>query len=371
MGELLSGRKNVLGVLCLFITGGIVLAGLWPFNFWPENKVRWLQDRSGLQFYGQGIVYSPNPFFQPADIPMTSMTIETWVQPDKETFSYLPQLLTIWNRRTSEYLSIGQWQSHLVIQSRMLNLKKKRVLQKVGVENALQEKQRRFLTITSNETGTNIYIDGRLEENSRNYFIIPSMDKITSSNFLILGNSSTGQQHWMGSLLGLAIYNQSLTGEQISQHFQKWQEGEKSSLLTEKGLIALYSFDERSGEHIHDLLNRHHLLMPRHFQALQKRILVPPWKDFRFNRSYLTDILTNILGFIPFGFLLPAYLRMRKPQSNFRLFLTTPVIAGCISLSIELIQIYLPTRSSQLMDVITNILGAAMGVALFFKTRKA
>jgi glycopeptide antibiotics resistance protein len=83
------------------------------------------------------------------------------------------------------------------------------------------------------------------------------------------------------------------------------------------------------------------------------------------------DVLTNLLGFIPFGFFLSAYLWMRKPRSIFQLLLTTTVIAGCISLSIELIQVYLPTRSSQLMDVITNILGTAFGVTLLLKNPKS
>jgi glycopeptide antibiotics resistance protein len=78
------------------------------------------------------------------------------------------------------------------------------------------------------------------------------------------------------------------------------------------------------------------------------------------------DVLTNLLGFIPFGFFLSAYLWMRKPRSIFRLLLISVIIAGCISLSIELIQVYLPTRSSQLTDILTNIFGAFLGGILFY-----
>ena len=372
----LNARKNVPSIICLIITSTILVAGLWPFNFWSKNQVEWLKDRDGVRFYSRGIIYSEKevpilPSLHSSNIPTKSFTIEIWVQPDKETFSYLPQLLTIWNRETHEYLFIGQWQSTLIFQSRILDSKKKWIYKKIGIGNVLQKDQTRFIAITSNERGTNIYIDGRLEESSRNYLFLQLTDKTMSSNFLVLGNSSTGQQHWLGSLLGLAIYDQPLTREQISEHFQKWQERGKSSLLAERSLFALYLFDEGSGEHIHDLLNHHHLIMPSRFEVLQKTILVPPWKDFRFNRSYLMDIITNILCFIPFGFFFSAYLWMKKPRSIFRLLLTSIIIAGCMSLSIELIQVYLPTRSSQLMDVITNILGAAIGVTLFLKNRKS
>jgi glycopeptide antibiotics resistance protein len=104
------------------------------------------------------------------------------------------------------------------------------------------------------------------------------------------------------------------------------------------------------------------------FEVLKKTILVPPSKDFRFTRSYLMDVLTNILGFIPFGFFFSAYLWIKKPRSIFRLLLATTVIAGCMSLSIELIQVYIPVRNSQIMDIIMNIIGTSIGAALFSKS---
>jgi glycopeptide antibiotics resistance protein len=133
----------------------------------------------------------------------------------------------------------------------------------------------------------------------------------------------------------------------------------------EEGPVSLYLFDEHSGTLAHDSVGGHHLLIPSRFEVLQKTILVPPWEDFRFTRSYLMDILTNILGFIPFGFFFSVYLWLRKLRSTYRILLISVLFAGCTSLSIELIQIYLPTRSSQLTDVITNILGATLGVILF------
>jgi len=41
------------------------------------------------------------------------------------------------------------------------------------------------------------------------------------------------------------------------------------------------------------------------------------------------------------------------------------LIAGGLSLLIELLQVYLPTRSSQLMDVICNTVGAGTGSTAF------
>jgi VanZ family protein len=190
------------------------------------------------------------------------------------------------------------------------------------------------------------------------------------SGKLLLGNSPTGGEYWTGNLLGLAIYNRSLSKEQVLKSFENWEKNKKSLFQKEEGLVSSYLFNEHSGTLAHDSVGDHHLLIPSRFKVLKKTILVPPWEDFRFTRSYLMDVLTNILGFIPFGFFFSTYLWMRKPRPIFRLLLMSVIIAGCMSFLIELIQVYLPTRNSQLMDVITNTIGTIIGVILFSKHHK-
>jgi VanZ family protein len=234
----------------------------------------------------------------------------------------------------------------------------------MGPRDVLKKGDKRFVTITSGVDGTNIYVDGILLKSSPRFHLFSMNEK--PSGKILLGNSPTGGEYWTGNLLSLAIYDRVLTGEEVFKHFpQHFHDPEKSG---EEGPVSFYLFDEHSGTLAHDSVGDHHLLIPPRFKVLKKTILVPPWEDFRFTRSYLMDVLTNILGFIPFGFFLSAYLWLRKPRSIFRLLLISIIIAGCLSLSIELIQVYLPTRSSQLTDVITNLLGTAIGVGLFLKS---
>jgi hypothetical protein len=356
-----SLRKNVLGLICLVITAVFYLAGLWPFNFSPENKVRWLQDQNGVQFYGQAIIYSTIPFFQSSTIPVKSFSIELWLQPITEESSHIGHIFSILDEQGSEAFFVGQWRSHLLLGK---GIHGKKTYREIGIRDVLKKGEKRFVTITSGVDGTNIYVDGILLKSSPRFHLFSMNEK--PSGKIVLGNSPTGNEYWTGNLLSLAIYDRVLTGEEVSQHFPQHFQGPKKS--EEEGPVALYLFDEHSGTLAHDRVGDHHLLIPSRFKVLKKTILVPPWEDFRFTRSYLMDVITNILGFIPFGFFFSAYLWMRKPQSNFRLLLTTIIIAGCMSLSIELIQVYLPTRSSQLTDVITNILGTAIGVGLFSKS---
>jgi glycopeptide antibiotics resistance protein len=74
------------------------------------------------------------------------------------------------------------------------------------------------------------------------------------------------------------------------------------------------------------------------------------------------------LGFIPVGFFLSLWLR--TPFSRSRHFLVCLLSAFAVSLLIELLQVYLPTRSSQWMDVICNTLGASAGIFLYGRLLK-
>jgi hypothetical protein len=363
--DLLSFRKNVFGLICLVITAVIFLAGLWPFNFWPENKVRWLQDQNGVEFYGQSLIYSTTPSFQSSSLPMESFSLEIWLQPERESYDYAARILTFYDQQKTENMTLTQWKSTFIAQGRIQNRSPERY-PKVGVTDALLKGVKRLFTITSGLEGTKIYIDGKLTGNYPKFNLLSEIEGNVSQ--LILGNSSTGEQYWTGNLLGLAIYNRSLSEEQVLKSFENWEKNRKSLFQKEKGLVSSYLFNERSGTLAHDHAGNRHLILPSRFEVLQKTVLVPPWEDFRFTRSYLMDILTNILGFIPFGFFFSTYLWMRRLRSHFQLLLRSAMIAGCISLLIELIQGYLPTRNSQLMDVMMNMLGTAIGVSLFFKT---
>ncbi len=362
----LSFRKNVFGIICLIVTAAIVIAGLWPFNFWPENKVKWLPNQNGVQFSGQAIIYSTIPSFQSSNIPMEPLSLEICLQPEKELYDYTACILYLNAGQASGNLFIGQWKTHLIIEKRINIIAHGERYRKIGLRNLFHKGVKRFLTITSGPEETKIYIDGNLAEKYPKFNLFSRDDR--GIERLILGNAPTGKQSWAGNLFHLAFYNRTLTAAQVLQHFQSWEKKEESLSLRNDGLVAFYSFDEHSGTLVHDRVGGHHLVIPARFEILQKTILIPPWEDFRFSRSYLIDILTNVLGFIPFGFFLSAYLWIKKPRSIFRLLLMSIITAGCISLSIELIQVYLPTRSSQLADVMMNILGTAIGVALFFKS---
>ena len=96
--------------------------------------------------------------------------------------------------------------------------------------------------------------------------------------------------------------------------------------------------------------------------VVNKIFMEPFWKEFNMSRSYWFAVLKNIVGFLPLGFCFYAYVSVLqiKRTTLFTVFL------GCVvSVTIEILQAYLPTRDSGMTDIITNTLGTWGGVLLY------
>ncbi len=349
---------------CLFTIIIILVAGLWPFNFFPKNEVQWLKERNGIHFYGRGIIFGPPPTNNPSPplFPGGPVTIELWLQPDTEPGSSLPRILSIYDARDGEDFFIGQWKSELILLKRTLNAEGKVSYREVGVANALPLGQRRLIAITSDRRKTSIYIDGRLEKHFPNLTLVPIDEK--NANQIVLGNSPTGKEYWKGFLFGLAIYHDSLSSDIITQNYQNWISGKPPSIIKSVNQPIIFPFAESPEAIIKDQLNRHTLLMPNRFPIIQKVILEPPWKDFRWKLYYFEDAFINIIGFIPLGFFIFAWAR-NKFKSNRNSFLLVITLGFLLSFLIEITQSYLPSRNSQLIDILTNVLGTFLGAIIF------
>jgi len=75
------------------------------------------------------------------------------------------------------------------------------------------------------------------------------------------------------------------------------------------------------------------------------------------------DVVANLFFFVPFGFGLSAYLYPRKLDRWGSLI--TVAIASCLlSVTVEIVQIFLPSRFPTLSDIILNTLGGTLGYLL-------
>jgi VanZ family protein len=82
------------------------------------------------------------------------------------------------------------------------------------------------------------------------------------------------------------------------------------------------------------------------------------------HRLSVSDIVLNVLGFVPFGFLIGLRLRVTGRLSTSRRLSLTAAAGFAASLVIEAAQTWLPGRDSSLLDLVTNTVGMAIGGAM-------
>jgi len=91
------------------------------------------------------------------------------------------------------------------------------------------------------------------------------------------------------------------------------------------------------------------------FYAIQDLLFHQSFRDFIVNN------VGNIFLFVPFGFLLS--MKFKNIDSLPKGFL----IGGMFSISIEIVQLFMPNRCTDIDDIILNTLGTGIGYSVFKK----
>jgi glycopeptide antibiotics resistance protein len=85
------------------------------------------------------------------------------------------------------------------------------------------------------------------------------------------------------------------------------------------------------------------------------------WLPFYDHPLVLSDVLGNVVLFVPFGLFLGRALPRSSPR---RVWLLTLLTAVALSTSVEFFQVYCHNRHPSTTDIGTNLLGAVFGVML-------
>ena len=349
-------KSKLLGVLCIAVLCITLSLGLWPF-YSPRNEVSWLNGPNGLAFGKYGTVMSPRPL--DAHDSQSDGSVEIWLQPDRPNASatflafYRPEqglLFTLNQSLTDLEVAVDietgseEASAHFYVEE--------------AFGPALRQRKPVFISLTSGREGTMVYLDGVLAKAAPG-FLIPAFN-----GRLIVGDSPRQPNSFRGQILGLAIYDVELSGAQVLRHYRTWTQTGRPDVAPEERNIALYLFDEHTG----NTFVQPHRRRPgsRHSDDLyvvDKIALEPFWKEFNFSRSYWTGNLKNIIGFMPAGFCFYAYFVVARPIK--RPSLVALVLGVLVSLAIEILQIFLPTRDSGTTDIITNTIGTYLGVLCY------
>lgn len=350
----------------------ILFAGLWPFDPWPENRVMPLDGGKGLHFAGEGLVLSEGreaetirSLFQDRAI-----TMELWVKPTGDVPGAVSGILAFYDSRNGKSFFVGQWRSHLLVRTQTSHpARANRNYREIGLRDGLNTEDTSFITITSDMAGTRIYGEGVLVRAYSNYNVFPE-----SATFeqVLVGNTPAGKQGWTGDFFGLGLYRRSLTSEEVLESCTRWKDGTRSSLSL-PGTVAMYCFQEPARRFVRNCAAENlHLLIPERFVPPRKIMLSRSREHLMHGWSSLQDVLINIAGFVPLGFLLCAFLRTNYTWNIISACFITVAAAAFLSLSVEFLQAWFPSRDSSLADLAFNTLGGVLGgvAALLLPGRK-
>lgn len=354
--EVMSAKP--LGVACGLLLGGLLVAGLWPFHS-PRNQVTWVAGGNGLRFGRHGTILSSGNFKAanaPADAPCS---LEIWFEPGLTAVS--ATLFAFYAPGNPRQFSLNQSVTDLALQSDIRDGRYRTLATRLFyVDDIFRRGKPLFVTVTAKGRQTSVYIDGALARTAPKF-------PLSSQDFggeLVIANSPRVSDSWSGLLRGLAFYDQEISPAEIFHHYETWIEKGRPDVSQNERAVALYLFDERAGRVIHNQVpSGTDLYIPDRYLVLDQALLRPFWEEFRPTWSYWEDVLVNIAGFVPFGFLFCAYFslarRIKRPA------LVTILLGFTVSLTIESLQAFLPTRVSGTTDVITNTLGTCFGVWLY------
>jgi hypothetical protein len=358
-------RNSNLTFICVGIYVAILIAGLWPLQFHPRNQVSWSKNGHGVHFEEPGIVYTVEGWnsrgLNRSHPGNNAVTLQLGIQPGTESRAGVNPILTFWDATREKNFTLVQWGTVLLVQGWLKDQTGRVFYGQRGLSGGLRQGKPQSVFITSGREGITCYINS--VRGNRHADLTFDM-----SNFrgrIVLGDSPRGKNQWVGDLLELALYDHALEAGEVSD-LDRIPLCEMSlQLAKNEGAEAVYAFSEGSGLWVHDRMGfAPNLLVPRYYQRLKITFLMPPWRDFRLRWSYFKDVGINILGFVPLGLFTALFFESSLRLSQHRAALLTILAGFGTSLFIEVIQAYLPTRVSDLTDIICNVAGTECGVIL-------
>ncbi len=328
------------------ITLIMLLAGLWPFRFSFPNKAH-ITQRGMIRFSAPSFAYDDkalNPleqkFLSDSNYSL-DLTLNGWPQQRR----YVARIITLVNGGR-EHVVVGQWKTHLIVYATE-QIQGKRIgkTKELPVFNAFAKTKDFHLSCLQYKDTLLIYVNGELKRKAGQ---VKLFDRFPSgNNRFMFGSTQHGKFGYSGEF-----------GEfRISR-----------SLMNYKPDIE-FTIGQRRGD------GAHAIIVPKEFPLFLKPVLAYPWHDFTNDASYWSDIAVNLVGFLPFGFFMAAAMSARykmRGKVNFKKVVIFTTIAGtAFSLTIELSQVFMPLRTSQLSDLINNGLGTMIGAILLSVSLKS
>jgi VanZ family protein len=342
-------ERKTIALLTMGVWVVIIITGLWPFNFFAANQMVWRPDGEGLQFEGYGQIYSVVPLILPKG-EAAEAAIELVFTPAK-SYKDTSSLFSLINQGEVTF-GIGQSVADLFLQGSFSGDTVKPV-RRLWIDGACGQARQLFVTVTLTTRHVDVYLDGRL---ARSFPVSTRADALSGD--ILIGHASQGGAAWNGDVARIAVFAGRLDAAEISHRYEQWVQSRSLADMGDRQ-GAVYEFLTPSWEFVSSIGKfGPDLTIPKFFRVQRPTVL--EWPD-RLNSEVVTDAVINIVGFVPFGLTTCLFLHEWTRWREFRCVAIAILLGSAVSLAIELLQVFLPTRDSSLADLVTNISGAAIG----------
>jgi hypothetical protein len=337
----------------------VLFFGLNPKGYDFSNHVSRISDGPGLRFDKYGIAYTLLDDRLPERIgKRDGFSVLMVFQSRQLDNNGCGHILTIHGGDDRKQLVIWQWFSHIIAMNDT-DYAHRRKIGRVSAPIPSSPAQEIYLSLTTGKHGTTLYFDGKVVSSNRSLLLdFPAGIRTT----LVLGNSVYGNDPWQGNISGLALFDRELQPESIVSLYNSWI-GKRSFTEAEKENPFLhFLFIEKEGTRIIDHAGGSTpLRIPSRATPVIKRILAKPMDDSGLTVSLTRDALINLVGFIPLGFFFTAVLINLCRIPGKKSVVYAVIFCFAVSLTIEVLQSWIPSRSSQSLDLLLNTAGAFLG----------
>jgi VanZ family protein len=299
----------------------------------------------------------------------SGLTLELWIETEDLKQSGPARILTYSLNPAARNFTIGQSYDQLVVRLRTTETSLNGMNPHLIIGDTFNYPSLQHVVVTYDFSEQRVYING--ERRAQSKILKGDFSNWDPSCRLAIGNEITGRRPWKGKIYYVAIFNNPLTEKEIHRNYLS---GMGSKVNKEKiendGFkanipVARYLFSERKGDKIHDSgsnLSPINLVIPKYIWRGTKSFLYSSKGYFK-NHSWFSDVVINILIFIPLGILLHGMLRARRGLTV-KISLAALLAGTLFTLGVESMQHFSLTRNSSLIDVATNMSGTALGISM-------
>jgi glycopeptide antibiotics resistance protein len=328
---------------------------------WPVvNDIQWLPDSRAIRFGNSGMAYVDDLRAFRVSRHSEPLTIEMAVTPANNFKSGFRPLLVVHDGVDRRQLAIWQYNASLVVMNGDDYDSSQRRPRVVG-RDVFSSQRTIYLTITSDELGTHLYVDGILAAANSNWKL--SIPVEGEPLRLVLGHSVYGRHGWRGDIHGLALAGEAISAEAVRLRFDRWAADQEFDALKLDSTMLLFPFNQKTDRGFVDASGGNQTLaLPDHITVLKKTFLSSPWPHFYWSRAVTSDMVVNVIGFVPLGIVFYGFVQSFSGRFTRHNQLLAVALCLLLSLGIELAQTWIPTRHSSLPDLILNTFGAWLGI---------